>query len=383
MADEIRRETTTAGTTPPAYAGGPYGGPYTGGYAPYGGGPYGGTSNYPAVSPQRVPIFRRVSWGAIFAGTFVALAVSVLLWLLGAAVGLAAFDPGTAPGEGTLWGLGIWGIVVTMISLFCGGVVAAWLAAFPKWMDAMLHGLVVWGLTTTAAIGFTAVTGATIFAGGMAAMGDQVGMGPQQQGIFATGDMWRREDPRGTVRDELKSILPSDDDWFRWGRSRTREYTERDIDMLVQQLERGQRQQVYDVLIRDGDMDEQMAQQHIRSWERILQEPREQRTRDQQRLYGTQERGTEQAPAVTPREATTAAAAAATWAFFALLLGAAAAAVGGAIGRPQYMEDRIIQGGHPRYTPPGYQHTAEHRGSEYRGGEYRGSEGHYQPPPSY
>jgi hypothetical protein len=381
MAEEIRRETTTMGTTP----GGPpagYGTPYGGGGPVYGGPPaYAATSGYGGGAALKPPIFKRVSWAAIFAGTFVALALSVLLWLLGTAIGLAAFDPRTPPGQAAVWGLGIWGILVTMISLFCGGIVAAWLAAFPKWMDAMLHGLVVWGLTTTAAVLFGAF-GATVFAGGMAAMGPQLATGPQQQ-WFAVGDIWRDENPRERVRDELKGLLPTEDDWFVFETPEYR-YTERDVDMLVSQLEQGQRQQLLQILIRDGDMDRQQAQRRIEQWENVLHEGRETRA-DRDRLFATPERDMRrqrdpQQPTVTDREAVNAATAAATWAFFALLLGACAAAVGGAIGRPQYMEDRIIQGGHPRYTPPGYQHGGQ---TEYR--EYRSTSegGRYQPPPSY
>jgi len=43
---------------------------------------------------------RRVSWGAILAGVVVALAVQVLLAMLGAAIGLATIEP-TQAGDNT------------------------------------------------------------------------------------------------------------------------------------------------------------------------------------------------------------------------------------------------------------------------------------------
>jgi hypothetical protein len=397
MADEIRRETNTGASAGQhgSYAGGYSGSPSYGGAPSYGsapsgygssgyGGGSGGTTYYshsPAPDTLKSPMFRRVSWGAIFAGTFVALALSALLWLLGAAVGLAAFDPRTPPGEGWAWGIGIWGIVVAIVSLFIGGVVAAWLAGLPKWMDAMLHGLVVWGLATTAGFLLTGILGATVF-GGMAAMGPQMTMQPQQTGsIFATQGM--RDDPYGQVRSELSNILPTDDGWFGgWGRETERQYTERDLDAMVMQIQQGRGQQIVGILVRDGEMDPQMAQRRVRQWEQVLQ------SGPQQRVLGTPEQrqpGQQQQGAATDREAVDAATAAATWGFFALLLGACAAAVGGAIGRPAYLEDRITEGGHPRFTPANYQQTNTERGYGHSGqsGYSSGEHGRYNPPPSY
>jgi hypothetical protein len=381
MADEIRRETTT-GASGSQYAGSSYGGPpsYGPSYGGYGGAQY--TGVYGGGGSIKSPMFRRVSWGAIFAGTFVALALSALLWLLGAAVGLAAFDPRTAPGEGWAWGIGIWGIVVAIVSLFCGGLVAAWLAAFPKWMDAMLHGLVVWGLATTAGFLLTGLLGATALGGAMGAMGPQMAMSPQQSGgIFAAPEM--RDNPREQVRDEIKGILPTEDQWFNWGNER--QYTEREIDQMVRMIEQGRGQQIVGTLIREGEMDPQMAQRRVQQWEDILHQG--QQRAQQQRVLGTPEQRQQQQQqhTVTDREAVNAATMAATWGFFALLLGACAAAVGGAIGRPAYMEDRITEGGQPRFTPPNYQHSNQgHSGySSGYGSSHGGESGRYTPPPSY
>src|SRR5207244_3043031 len=70
------------------------------------------------------PVRSRVSWGAIFAGVFVALAISVLLNLLGAAIHLSVYDWINAdPSQvnNTLWGVGIWAVVASLIALFVGG----------------------------------------------------------------------------------------------------------------------------------------------------------------------------------------------------------------------------------------------------------------------
>jgi len=91
----------------------------------------------------------RVSWGAVFAGTVVALGVWAMLYALGLAVGLAALDPsdpGTLKSSGIF--TGIWGIIAPLVALFVGGVVAARCAGVTRRLDGAIHGLVMWGLST-------------------------------------------------------------------------------------------------------------------------------------------------------------------------------------------------------------------------------------------
>lgn len=106
--------------------------------------------------------FARISWGAIFAGSVVALAVQLVLTLIGGAVGLATLNPATGQSpSGTTLGIGaaIWVIISSLISLFAGGYVAGRLGGtFNGW----LHGLATWATVTT----FTIVLLATA-AGGL------------------------------------------------------------------------------------------------------------------------------------------------------------------------------------------------------------------------
>jgi hypothetical protein len=93
-----------------------------------------------AVSEQHV----HISWRAILAGIVVALAVDVLLSLLGFAVGLTAFEPtaGAAKGVGT--GIGIWLIITAIASVFAGAYFGARVAGDPWRGDGVAHGLMVW-----------------------------------------------------------------------------------------------------------------------------------------------------------------------------------------------------------------------------------------------
>lgn len=90
----------------------------------------------------------RISWGAVFAATVVSLAVWLLLYALGLAVGLTALDPtegGSLRAVGI--GTGIWSVIAPLIALFVGGWVASRESTVLDRLDAALHGTVVWGLT--------------------------------------------------------------------------------------------------------------------------------------------------------------------------------------------------------------------------------------------
>jgi len=104
----------------------------------------------------------RVSWPAIFAGVILALAIEMLLDLLGAGIGLGVVNP-AAGGAPSNFGFaaGLWWLGATIIALFFSGYVAARLAGVISRFDGMLHGLVIWalGLLITVYLVTTAVGG--------------------------------------------------------------------------------------------------------------------------------------------------------------------------------------------------------------------------------
>ncbi len=98
---------------------------------------------------------RRVSWPALFAAVFVAIAVELLLSILGVAVGLGLMSPqaGATPEASNLGiGAGVWWFVSTLIAFGVGGFVAAWLAGIATRFDGMLHGVVTWAIATMIAV---------------------------------------------------------------------------------------------------------------------------------------------------------------------------------------------------------------------------------------
>ncbi len=96
-------------------------------------------------------VHRRISWGAIFGGVILVVAVQLLLSLLGAGIGLDTVNTnaGTTPDASSLGiGAGAWWIISSIIALAFGGYAAAWLAGIELRWDGVLHGLITWGIAS-------------------------------------------------------------------------------------------------------------------------------------------------------------------------------------------------------------------------------------------
>jgi hypothetical protein len=101
------------------------------------------------VRPEDVlPVRSRVSWGAIFAGATVALAVCFLLATFGTALGFTVAPRASDRELGVA--AAIWSVLSVLISLFLGGFVAAQCAAGENRSEAVVYGLVLWGVLFTA-----------------------------------------------------------------------------------------------------------------------------------------------------------------------------------------------------------------------------------------
>jgi hypothetical protein len=106
---------------------------------------------YPTTLPENA--LARSSWGAIFAGTFAALAV----WATFGALGLAIFSSNANPNAprpltGMPVGEGFWIVILSMIALYVGGRVTASLADVRTKTSGVIHGFVMFGLSTFAAL---------------------------------------------------------------------------------------------------------------------------------------------------------------------------------------------------------------------------------------
>src|SRR5262245_52364828 len=112
-----------------------------------------------------LPVHSRVSWGGIFCGAAVGLAIYCLLVALGVALGLTVSEEGTL-GTGT----GIYAMVIGLVSLFVGGWVTSQFTVGESKFEAMVYGVVLWavvfmGLSALSVIGLTKVNMISQFAG--------------------------------------------------------------------------------------------------------------------------------------------------------------------------------------------------------------------------
>ena len=101
------------------------------------------------VPEPLVSVHSRVSWGALLAGSVVAIAVYSLLTMLGIAVGFSVSDR-----LGT--GAAVWSFVTLLLAMFVGGWVATRCTAGELRSEAVLYGIIVWGITSTLLIPLTA-----------------------------------------------------------------------------------------------------------------------------------------------------------------------------------------------------------------------------------
>jgi hypothetical protein len=97
-----------------------------------------------------VRITPRMSWSALLVGTVVALAIELMLGLLGAGIGFSSLDP-AGNGGPSAGGLGIgaivWWTLSTVIALGAGAFAAATISHTRRPIDGVLHGVAIWGLT--------------------------------------------------------------------------------------------------------------------------------------------------------------------------------------------------------------------------------------------
>ena len=104
-----------------------------------------------------VPI-SRLSIRAILAGLVVALSVQLVLMLIGAAVGLSAFEPTGTVAKSVGAGFLAWTVLALCVSAFMGAWIAGIVARSVSRRDGLIHGLVLWSLVSV--LGASMVGGA-------------------------------------------------------------------------------------------------------------------------------------------------------------------------------------------------------------------------------
>lgn len=118
----------------------------------------------------------RIVWSAVFAGVVVAVAVQVLLGILGTGIGASTIDPldrgnGSPSASAFGMGAGIWWAVSSLVALFIAGWIAGRLSWVTRTFDAVIHGLVAWALATIVAVYLLASTAGSVFSGAASVLG--------------------------------------------------------------------------------------------------------------------------------------------------------------------------------------------------------------------
>lgn len=140
------------------------------------------TAVEPPATLSGAHVHRRISWAALFGGVIMVIVVQLLLTTLGAGIGLSAIDVGNpdSPSASNFGiGAGVWWVVSTIVALFIGGYVSAWMAGVETRFDGILHGAIAWGISTLVTLwlissavggiiggGYYALKGAATAAGG-------------------------------------------------------------------------------------------------------------------------------------------------------------------------------------------------------------------------
>jgi hypothetical protein len=258
---------------------------------------------------------RRVSWGAIIAGVVVALAIQVLLAMLGAGIGLAAIEPaqqGDNP-SATSMGIGaaIWWALSGIVAAFAGGWVAARLAGVPSREAGMLHGIATWAAATLVVLYLLSSTASSIVGGAFNIVGRTLSGVGSAAGEAVSAAAGQIGNPLEAIQDEIRSAANPDDP----------EAAGRQLAAAMGRVLTGEgdavnqaRQDAVNVMVRQGVPQEE-AQRRVQEWEQRYQETRNQ-------------------AAQQARAAADGASTAALYGFIALLLGSLAGAFGGRAGTP-------------------------------------------------
>src|SRR3954454_616694 len=105
-----------------------------------------GTTTTPKAA-DLLSVRSRVSWGAIAAGAMVALAIYFFLTLLGVALGIEAAARGRDTNLGP--GAALYAILSLLLSMFFGGWATSRLAVGETKLEAVLYGIILWGVLFT------------------------------------------------------------------------------------------------------------------------------------------------------------------------------------------------------------------------------------------
>lgn len=262
---------------------------------------------------------QRVSWGAILTGVVVALAIQVMLAMLGAGIGLASIEPSQAgdnPAAATMGiGAAIWWALSGIVAALAGGWVAARLAGVPTHETGMLHGVAVWAVSTLVVLYLLSSTATAFIGGAFNVVGRTVSGVGSAAGGAVSAVAGQIGNPLQAIQDEIQSAGGVNDP-----AAAGRQLTAAMGSVLTGEGDAvtEARQNAVSILTQQG-LPQQEAERRVQGWE--------------QRYTTVRDQAAQQARA-TADAAADGASKAAFYGFIALVLGALAGAYGGRAGAP-------------------------------------------------
>ncbi len=296
--------------------------------------------------------FKRISWGAIFAGTLIILVTMMLLNLLGIGIGLGTIDPTQEqrPFSGLGIGTIIWWVVSNLIAIFAGAFIAGKLAGIPMRSTGIIHGILSWCLYTIVSFWIlTSAVGSLLSGVGSVISGTLSAAGSGVQALADSGQQNNGQERSGlivAIENEVRAALDParDSKLVPDSAENIAERTARDVRQNVsrQQIE----SIVNDVFFKDGTIDQNITRdQVVTAIQRHTTLNRQEVNEMADTMYRKYEQAkaelqqfvqrAEQQARETGEEVAEAASGAAIWSFVALLLGAIAAAAGGGVATPE------------------------------------------------
>ncbi len=277
---------------------------------------------------------KRISWGAIVAGTILALVFQVMLALLGLGIGLATIDPqnGDTPALSTFGSAsGIWAIATVLIATFLGAFAASRFAGSASKRDAALHGVTTWATATLVAVYLLTSGASALVTSAFGALGSTVSsLGSAVQAVVPNSiDALPPQ-----LQEQARQLLARGENQAQQAAGQAQDQAQQAADQARQAT--GQQDlgnavtEIFKGLGQDATPQQRSAAvQVISSQAGISQAEAEQRLNQFQQQY---DQAVEQARQAAG-EAAKAASGAAFGAFVGLLLGLIAGAVGGIVGR--------------------------------------------------
>jgi hypothetical protein len=166
--------------------------------------------NSPLTASEDMPVVRRTSWGAILAASAVALAVQIVLNLLGIGIGAAIVNPGSGqnvPGLAASLSGAAWFIGSGLIASFVGGYIASRLSGSISTTIGSLHGAAAWAVSTLIVIYLLTTSIGTVVGGAFSGVSELLsgaGKTVQAVAVGAVPAMGNMPNPVDAIEQQIR-----------------------------------------------------------------------------------------------------------------------------------------------------------------------------------